>query len=200
LNITEYRYRLISYLDPFVGWLSKIGLTPNQVTLISVLLGLTSAVFYATRHVYSGALLLFISCLFDLADGGVARRNNSLTKFGAAMDWIADKYVDGFVLIAIALGHYVNVIYVCIALFGSFINTFIKPVSYAEIGFEERKDGKICDDFERIGIFGRPETVITLLLFSILQRLDIAVIIIAIFTNISAVQRIIYLYRRYGKG
>lgn len=199
MNITKYRHKLISYLDPFVVLLSKIGLTPNQITLISVFWGLVSAVFYATRYVYFGALFLFISCLFDLADGGVARINNTATKFGAAIDWIADKYVDGMVLIAIAFGNYTNVIFVCIALFGSFINTFIKSVSYAEIGFKEREDGKISDDLEKTGIFGRPETIITLLICSIIGRLDIAVIIIAIFTNISAVQRIIYLYKGYGK-
>lgn len=42
LNITKYRYRLISYLDPFVELLSKFGFTPNQITLISVLLGFSS--------------------------------------------------------------------------------------------------------------------------------------------------------------
>ena len=189
----------MSYFEPIFSVLSKICLTPNQLTLISVLLGIVSAVFYATRYVYFGALFLGISCIFDLADGKVARKRNSSTKFGAAIDWIADKYVDGMVLIGIAIGNYTNSIFVCIALFGSFMNTFIKPVSYAEIGFKNRKDGKIDDELEGIGNFGRPETIITLIVFSVLLRVDIAIILIAIFANISAMQRIVYLYKRYRK-
>ena len=138
---------------------------------------------------------MLLSGLFDFIDGGVARINNKSSKFGAAIDWIVDKYVDCLVLIGIAFSGLADPRIAAIAVFGSMINTFIKPVVYAEMGFDKREDGKIKDPLEGVGIFGRPETAITLIVFSLLNWVNWAVVIIAIMTNFSALQRIFYLYR-----
>jgi archaetidylinositol phosphate synthase len=195
VNITKYRDRLIHYIDPVSRVFAKIGLTPNQLTLISLIFGIASALLYAFQHVYLAAGMLFLSGIFDFIDGGVARLNGNATKFGAAMDWIVDKYVDCLVLIGIGFSGLADPRLVAIAVFGSMINTFIKPVTYAEIGFDKKEEGKIKDPLEGVGIFGRPETAITLIVLSLLDWVYWAIAIIAIMTNISALQRIIYLYR-----
>jgi hypothetical protein len=84
---------------------------------------------------------------------------------------------------------------VALAIIGSLMNTFIKPVVYAEIGYREKVDGKIDDPLEGVGFFGRPETFIVLVLGGVTGYIGISVIIIALCTNLSAIQRIIYLYR-----
>ena len=137
----------------------------------------------------------------------MARLNQQASHFGAAIDWIADKYVDGLVLIGIGLGGYVDLRLAAVAVFGSLINTFIKPVVYAEIGFAKKEGGKIQDPLEGVGIFGRPETIIVILVFSALAgftffgygALAIAVAIVALGTNFSALERIFYLYRNRSK-
>jgi archaetidylinositol phosphate synthase len=75
------------------------------------------------------------------------------------------------------------------------MNTFIKPVVYAEIGYREKVEGKIDDPLEGVGFFGRPETFLVLILGGVFGYIWASVIIIAICTNLSAIQRIIYLYR-----
>jgi archaetidylinositol phosphate synthase len=75
------------------------------------------------------------------------------------------------------------------------INTFIKPVVYAEAGFQEREDGKINDPLEGVGFFGRPETIIILIIGGLTGFIWASVIIVAVCTNLSAIQRIIYLYQ-----
>jgi archaetidylinositol phosphate synthase len=75
------------------------------------------------------------------------------------------------------------------------MNTFIKPVVYAEIGYREKVEGKIDDPLEGVGFFGRPETFLVLILGGISGYIWVSVIIIAVCTNLSAIQRIIYLYR-----
>jgi len=132
------------------------------------------------------------------------------TPFGAVFDWIADKYVDTIVLLGVGLSGIpiisglmnVSPVWdfgiVAVAIIGSMMNTFIKPVTYAEIGFTERKEGKIDDPLEGIGFFGRPETVLVLVLGGLSGFIWISVLIIAICTNLSALQRIVYLYRRYS--
>jgi archaetidylinositol phosphate synthase len=194
VNITKYRDRLIHYIDPLARVFAGIGLTPNQLTLISLVFGIASALLYAFQHAYLGAAMLFLSGMFDFIDGGVARIIGKASAFGAAIDWIIDKYVDCLVLIGIGFGGLADPRIVAIAVFGSMINTFIKPVTYAEIGFDRKEGGKIKDPLEGVGIFGRPETAITLIVLSLLGQVYWAVIIIAIMTNFSALQRIVYLY------
>lgn len=132
------------------------------------------------------------------------------TPFGAVFDWIADKYVDTIVLLGVGLSgipiisgianvpHIWDFGIVAIAIIGSMMNTFIKPVTYAEIGFTERKEGKIDDPLEGIGFFGRPETVLVLVLGGLTGFIWVSVLIIAVCTNMSAIQRITYLYKRYS--
>ncbi|MCD1293723.1 CDP-alcohol phosphatidyltransferase [Methanocella sp. CWC-04] len=195
MNITKYRDSLIHFIYPVSRFFARLGITPNQITLLSLLFGMGSAVLYAYQYAYFAAGMLLLSALFDFIDGGVARINNKKSRFGAAIDWIADKYVDGLVLIGIAFSGLVNPGIAAIAIFGSMMNTFIKPVVYAEIGFDKKEDGKIKDPLESVGIFGRPETVITLIVLSCLNHVDWAVIVIALMTNFSALQRVFYLYR-----
>jgi archaetidylinositol phosphate synthase len=85
---------------------------------------------------------------------------------------------------------------VAFAIIGSLMNTFIKPVVYAETGYQERVDGKIEDPLEGVGFFGRPETILVLIIGGLTGFIWVSVILIAVGTNLSALQRIIYLYGR----
>ena len=86
-----------------------------------------------------------------------------------------------------------------LAVIGSIMNTFVKPVTYAEIGYTCKEDGKISDPLEGIGFFGRPETLISLVLFGVIGQIWIAVILVAVCTNLSAFQRLWYLWRKHGE-
>ena len=84
------------------------------------------------------------------------------------------------------------------------LHTFIKPVVYAEIGYEERVIGKIKDPLENTGFFGRPETFLVLFIASILYPLNhkiltYAIDFIAIMSFLSLLHRVFYLYKRYSK-
>ncbi|MDQ7039117.1 MAG: CDP-alcohol phosphatidyltransferase family protein [Aquificota bacterium] len=184
--------------------LARAGLPPNLITLISLFLGTASAYFFYHEKVLTGATLLLLSGLFDLADGLVARETDKASKFGAVFDWIADKWVDGFVLGAIGFT-FASPFVAVTAVTVSMLHSFIKPVAYAEIGYSERVKGKIKDPLEGVGFFGRPETHITIILFALLERagfplgLNFGIKLVALLTLISLIVRIIYLYRQYGK-
>ena len=47
MNITKYRDRLIHVIDPLAQAFARAGLTPNQITFISLLFGIASALLYA---------------------------------------------------------------------------------------------------------------------------------------------------------
>jgi len=210
MNITSLRPKFIKYTEPVASFFIRLGITPNQVSVLSVLFGFSCAFAFAERYFLAGGLLLVVSAILDLVDGNVARRNHTESKFGAVFDWIADKYVDAAVILGVGLSgipiisHLMDVSpifdfgIVGLAITGSLINTLIKPVTYAEIGYTERIAGKIEDPLEGIGFFGRPETILVLVLGAVTGYIWISILLIAVCTNLSAIQRMVYLYRRYS--
>ena len=203
MNLTSKRELLKKIYEPVGLSLAYLHIPPNVITFFSIIAGVLSAYAFYTHHVLTGAILLVISGLLDLADGIVARHNDRATKFGAVLDWLADKFVDGLVLGAVAVA-YANPWVAIVLITVNMLHTFIKPVVYAEIGFSQRAKGKIWDPLEGVGFFGRPETHLTLIIFAILERffdgiLTVGIYLITILSTLSLLQRIYYLYRRFGR-
>lgn len=207
MNITALRPRFIKYLEPVAEIFVRCHITPNQISVLSLIAGIACAVLFFRQQFLWGSIALFLSAILDLVDGSVARMTDRHTKFGAVFDWIVDKYVDALVLLGIGLSgtaiisQYIAVppvtdfAIVAFAIIGSLMNTFIKPVVYAEIGYREKVEGKIDDPLEGVGFFGRPETFLVLILGGVTGFIWVAVILIAVCTNLSAIQRVIYLYQ-----
>jgi len=211
MNITALRPKFIGCFEPLANIFIKLKITPNIISVLSLIAGIAAAFLFFYQLFIYGALMLLVSAVLDLVDGTVARKTGKETNFGAVFDWIVDKYVDSIVLLGVGLSgiaiisgyipvpaEYIPAVdfaVVAAAIIGSLMNTFIKPVVYAEVGFEKREDGKIDDPLERVGFFGRPETIIVLVLGGLTGFIAIAAIIVAACTNLSALQRIIYLYR-----
>ena len=208
MNITAYRSRFISYLEPVADLFVRAAITPNQISLLALVFGIVCGILFWKGEFLWGSLALFLSAVLDLVDGSVARKTGAHTDFGAVFDWIVDKYVDALALLGVGLSGIAIIspfvpvspsgdfAIAAFAIIGSLMNTFIKPVVYAEIGYREKVEGKIDDPLEGIGFFGRPETMVFLILGGISGYIGIAVLIIAACTNLSAIQRIIYLYRK----
>ena len=207
MNITALRPRFIKYLEPVAVVFVRCHITPNQISVLSLVAGIACAILFFEQQFFWGSLALLLSAILDLVDGSVARMTNSHTKFGAVFDWIVDKYVDALVLLGIGLSgiaiisQFIAVppvtdfAIVAFAIIGSLMNTFIKPVVYAEIGYREKVEGKIDDPLEGVGFFGRPETFLVLILGGVTGFIWLAVMIIAVCTNLSAIQRVMYLYK-----
>lgn len=112
---TEIEERVDLYLHRplargLVGLLLHTPLSPNQVTLLSALLGGVSAFLVAQSAAHPGyralgAFLLLASVVFDCADGQLARARGVSSTFGAVLDGVADYFVGivtflGFTLLA----------------------------------------------------------------------------------------------------
>ncbi len=98
-------------INPFVKGLIRIGLTPNMVTTIGLVLNLGVAIIFiigAERTNrgdlsfigWAGALTLFAG-LFDMLDGQVARLGNMKSSFGAMYDSVLDRYSEMILFLGI---------------------------------------------------------------------------------------------------
>lgn len=78
---------------PLVRFLAKRrSLTPDQVTIVSLLLGLPVGVAYAFGRggLIVGAVLFYLSFVFDCVDGKLARALSISSPRGQALDQLAD--------------------------------------------------------------------------------------------------------------
>jgi len=86
-SITDIPYRAISIYPSVL--LAHLGITPNQITLLWILIGMVAVVAlgspsYAFR--ISGAILLQMSYLLDYVDGEVSRLQRRTSKRGFFLD------------------------------------------------------------------------------------------------------------------
>ena len=105
--IDRYIIRKISGF--ITGLLVKTSVTPNQVTIISLILGIASAAFFSHgAHTYTiiAGLFYFISTVFDQCDGEVARHKQMTSDFGKTFDIIVDSIVNATITIGITIAIY----------------------------------------------------------------------------------------------
>jgi phosphatidylglycerophosphate synthase len=86
------------------GPLSRIGVTPNIATFISLLIGIAATAAYATELWWAGGLLLQFSSIYAGVDGEIARRTGKASKFGDFFDTVSDRFVEYLSLIGISYG------------------------------------------------------------------------------------------------
>lgn len=90
-------------------WLGHTSVTPNQVTIASTALGLSSAWLFASPGYWPrllGALLFLISTTLDGVDGELARLKLAESRLGAMLDTLTDNLVHVALFVAIMTGCY----------------------------------------------------------------------------------------------
>jgi len=180
--------RVRSLLAPLTRWLAATGISPNALTIIGFVLVLAVAVVLALGYRQLGGILFLLAAGFDLLDGAVAQLTNRKTTFGAFLDSNLDRYAEIAIYLALLIpyslqGAALEVILCYLAMAGSLM------VSYARARAEGL--GLACE----VGLLARPERVIILGLGLILDQTLPALVLLAFFTNLTAVQRILHVWR-----
>ncbi len=172
--------------------LRLFGLTPNMLTMIGLVITGASAVLIALGHLVAGGAVLLLAAVFDILDGAVARVTGKVYRYGAFLDSTTDRYAEGFTYIAllyyyVANGHRtVEPVLVIAALNGSLLVSYVRARAQS-LGF-------VADG----GLLARPERVVLIVLgLLVADQLLLPVLwILAILTNLTAVQRIWFVWRQ----
>ncbi|WP_282192912.1 CDP-alcohol phosphatidyltransferase family protein [Romboutsia ilealis] len=94
------------YVNPIIElgakFLLKLKLTPNNVTILALLLGISTSIFLYFDMQVVAVIVLWISGYLDAVDGAMARRSNSSSSFGTLLDIVSDRIVE--VSIVLVLG------------------------------------------------------------------------------------------------
>jgi CTP:molybdopterin cytidylyltransferase MocA len=95
------------YSKYIARWAARRGFTPNQVTTVSVLIGLVAAIAFATGErwgLVAGAVLLQLAFTTDCVDGQLARYTRTFSKLGAWLDSVFDRTKEYLAFAGLAIG------------------------------------------------------------------------------------------------
>ena len=179
--------------NPVVSLLRRLGLNPNLVTIIGLLISGVGAYFISVGQWWIGGLVVLFAGIFDLFDGALARATNSVSRFGALLDSTVDRASEAVVLLGL-LAYYlsrdddVGSILVYAAIIGSIMVSYLRA----------RSEGLGIDC--RVGVMTRPERVAVVGIGLIVgywePRVMLLVLgIIALLTAFTAVHRLIHTWR-----
>ncbi len=178
----------------------KIGLTPNMISAIGIILAFLSSIAYAKwdeNHFYLllATVLLLLSGFCDALDGVVARLYEQSTPFGGFLDSLLDRYADAAVYTGIIVGRLCEPLWGLAALTGSLL------VSYSRARAEASNIG-----MESVGLAERAERIIILAIATTTaffwqptSVMNISIILLAILSNLTVIQRSIHAYNKLKK-
>ena len=98
------RERVRSAVTPIAIRAGKLGFTPNALTVVGFLISGVAAATAAAQFWLAAAALVIFGGSFDMLDGGLARAQNRVTRFGAFLDSTLDRWGEGVVYIGIVAG------------------------------------------------------------------------------------------------
>jgi CDP-diacylglycerol--glycerol-3-phosphate 3-phosphatidyltransferase len=188
------RERAQGILNSLARGLGALGLTPNALTLIGLGLMCVIGFVIATGNFALGGVLIIVAGIFDALDGSLARLTNRVTRFGAFLDSTTDRFAEGALFLGmlyalVQRGTLIAVYLIFFALLGSLM------VSYARARAEgigvQCKEGMLTR-FERIVLI-----VLGLLATALWGETPLIIVLgfLAVFTNLTAVQRMWLVYR-----
>src|SRR5579885_3064152 len=180
--------------------LARSGVTANTLTVLGLLLSIVTAVVVAQGFLLTAGLLVLFAGIFDMFDGAMARVSNTATTFGAFIDSTLDRYSESIILFGLlfytlqrpmlhdtlwplAPEQQWMIALIFFAAVGSLM------VSYAKARAEGL--GLEC----KTGLLARPERVVILALGLLTGATIWALILLAVFSNVTAIERIAHVWR-----
>ena len=177
------------YVNPIIElgaeFLLKLKLTPNNVTILALLLGVSTSIFLYFDMQIIAVTLLWVSGYLDAVDGAMARRSNSSSSFGTLLDIVSDRIVEVSIVLVLGL-KFVDVRYNLIVLT---VCILMSMTIFLTVGALSEKKG-VKSFYYQAGVAERSEGFI---FFSIMilipSYLGIITNIFSILIIITAIQR-----------
>ena len=184
VTFTDFlRVRFKGVINPIAAFLNRLGLMPNTVTLLGLLGTTLGAYFLATGRITLGGLIILVMAPIDALDGTMARLRGMNSDFGAFVDSVTDRYSElvifgGLLIYFLQQQNVQGAVLAFVAAAGSVLVSYIRARAQS-LNMEAK-----------VGVLTRVERYIVLIPCLIINQPLIALWVLAIFTNFTALQRI----------
>ncbi len=170
-------------LDPLAMLFNRLGLRPITMTILGLIGTSVGAFMIARGHITWGGVLILLSVPFDALDGAIARLRGEASDWGAFVDSVSDRYSEvvthlGLLIYYLNRDDVLGSALVFISVCGSLLVSYVKARADA-VGFKAN-----------VGILTRVERYLVLAPALVLNYPIVALWIMAILTNFTALQRI----------
>jgi len=201
LTLDDLRGRSGIIADPLAAAAQRAGISPNQLTILSLVFAIAAFLFYVLSTsdasiLFLAALMSLLNAVADLTDGALARRTGTADPKGDFLDHVVDRYSDMLVLSGIMFAGYAPWPVGFLAAIGVLLTSYIGTQAQAlHLG---RYYG---------GMMGRADRMIIILMATLanavyaesihgLPILGWLMVGIMIASHITALQRLSYIWRR----
>jgi CDP-diacylglycerol--glycerol-3-phosphate 3-phosphatidyltransferase len=192
--ITQWVRKVTRWLVlPIAKFMGRLGVSPNLITVSGFLLNIGVAYVLARGDLRIGGVLVLAVAAFDGLDGTLARELKQSSRFGAFLDSVMDRFSEstvygGLLALYIRQQNTELAILIYAAIVGSLL------VSYARARAEGV--GVEC----KVGLLTRVERVAVLVIGLLTEQMRIALWVLAILANLTAIQRVVHVWRMIGAG
>ncbi len=180
---------------PVTRGLKWMGISPNTITFFSLIFGFIAGVLLALNYLWSALMVGCIMAFSDIIDGQLAKEYSNTTKFGGILDSTIDRYNEFFIFAGLGIRYFIGGrmlwMFACAVVF---LNSVM--ISYVKARAEA--DGFDCN----VGKLQRPErlTIVGIGVAFGGLLLDPAIAILVVFTQLTVLHRIYYVYKQSKKN
>ena len=214
-----------SIINPFINLLVKMGVTPNMITFLGLIINLVASIvlIYGAEkgermdHTYVGwaGFVILLGGLMDMVDGRLARVGNMSSDYGALFDSVLDRYSEmimflGICYYLVSYDYFLSSLFAFIAMIGSVMVSYTRARAEglgvnASVGIMQRPERILligiaaiaCGFFSDMygGDFKREIEGLPFPLFETITIFTLPIFVLAIMANITAVRRLLHAKR-----
>lgn len=181
----------LAALRPLARVFIRLGLSPDWLTLLGLILSMVATGAFAVGQLRWGAVVMLLAGICDILDGQVAREGRKESKFGALLDSTTDRYSEIFIYFGIGAyfiraGEWTATGVLFFALCGSLM------VSYVRARAEGL--GEEC----KVGFMQRPERIVALAIGGLFGHSGLILVLfaLAVTTNYTVLERLTYIRKK----
>jgi len=165
-----------------------LGIHPNVLTLIGVLINVGAAIALGRGHFILAGVIMIVANIFDFIDGKVAYITNTVSRFGAFWDSTLDRFSDialflGLIYLYASLRRTDYVMVTALAMMFSIMTSYAR--ARAESLIEKCK----------VGFMERPERIVLFMIGAFTNRMAGVMWVILVLSVFSVADRVILTYR-----
>jgi archaetidylinositol phosphate synthase len=169
-----------------------MGLTPNRVSVIALLVAAGAAIAFATATPVAyviGAVLVFLNGWLDLLDGALAREQGTSSRAGDLLDHVIDRYADILLVAGLAAGvgrYGLGFLAVTGVLMTSYLGTQTQAIGL------DRSYGGLVGRADRLALIGIVAVAVAVVPQPLVRGLTVVGLLLAFFAvigHVTAIQR-----------
>ena len=191
-------------LKPLADTLSRAGVTPDATSVLSLIFAAGAGVLYAISCgdrtiALAAGILVLLNGIADAMDGEIARIAGTAGIRGDFLDHVIDRYADVFIICGIFFGEYIDWRIGVAAIVGTLLTSYLGTQAQA-VGLGRHYGG----------ILGRADRLVLIMLASLLyflypyeiygtSSLGWSIVLIAVASNLTTLQRFVYIWRELSE-